>query len=165
MNGAQSRRSFGRDQPEKIMNRISVGVLLALTALSCNRVRDENEIVGAYKLAALEEVGTDGTSHGADAIGSLVLTRDGRMSVHVMYRDSGSQPGGPVQYAQGGYEASFGRYEVDEQAHSFTYHVEGALVRSLIGKDMKRLYERTGTRLIVKPPTADEHWRVTWERY
>ncbi|APR78544.1 Hypothetical protein A7982_03891 [Minicystis rosea] len=140
-------------------------MLLASTALSCHRGRDENEIVGAYKLAALDEVSVDGTPHRADATGSLILTRDGRMSVHVMYRDSGSPPGGPVQYAQGGYEASFGRYEIDEQAHAFTYHVEGALVRSLIGKDMKRLYERNGMQLVVTPPTADEHWRVTWERY
>jgi len=34
-----------------------------------------------------------------------------------------------VQYAQGGYEASFGTYEIDESAHTFTYHVDGALVR------------------------------------
>jgi hypothetical protein len=70
-----------------------------------------------------------------------------------------------VQYAQGGYEASFGRYEVDEHAHAFTYDIEGALVRSLIGKDMRRLYEGTGSQLVVKPPTADEHWSVTWEPY
>jgi len=39
-----------------------------------------------------------------------------------------------VQYAQGGYEASFGSYEIDERAHNFTYHVEGALVRTLSAK-------------------------------
>ena len=48
------------------------------------------------------------------------------MSVQVMYRNP---PAGtnaaPVQYAQGGYEASFGTYEIDEHAHTFTFHIEG----------------------------------------
>lgn len=88
------------------------------------------------------------------------------MSVQVMYRDAQSQAAaGPVQYAQGGYEASFGRYEVDELGRSFTYHVEGALVRALVGKDQKRIYELEDKQLVIKPPTPDEHWRVTWERY
>jgi hypothetical protein len=39
-----------------------------------------------------------------------------------------------VQYAQGGYEASYGTYKINEDDHTFTYHVDGALVRSLIGK-------------------------------
>jgi hypothetical protein len=88
------------------------------------------------------------------------------MSVQVMYRDP--QPGtsaGPVQYAQGGYEASFGRYEVDTRARTFTYHVEGALVRSLIGKELTRLFELSANQLIVKSSNPEEHWRVAWEHY
>jgi hypothetical protein len=69
----------------------------------------------------------------------------------------------PVQYAQGGYEASFGTYEIDERAHHFTYHVEGALVRTLIGKDLTRVFEFSGKQLIVKSSSPDEHWRVAWE--
>jgi hypothetical protein len=68
------------------------------------------------------------------------------MSVRVMYRNpqTGGQ-GGQVQYAQGGYEASFGKYEIDEKAHIFTFHVEGAMVRSLIGKDLSRAFELPAT--------------------
>ena len=47
----------------------------------------------------------------------------------------------------------------------FTFHVEGALVRALIGKDLPRLYEFSGKQLIVKSTRTDEHWRVVWERY
>ncbi len=54
-------------------------------------------------------------------------------------------------------EASFGRYEIDEPAHSFTDHVEGALVRNLIGKDLKRVYDFAGNQLIVKSSNPDEH--------
>ena len=71
----------------------------------------------------------------------------------------------PVQYAQGGYEASFGTYQIDESTHTFTYHVEGALVRTLIGKDLTRIYDFSGKQLIVKSSSLEEHWRVAWEQY
>ena len=96
----------------------------------------------------------------------LVFTREGRMSVQVMYRkpEAGSAAG-PVQYAQGGYEATFGSYEVDAPSRTFTYHVEGGLVRSLVGKELVRSFELSGNRLIVKSSNPSEHWRVTWEHY
>ena len=72
---------------------------------------------------------------------------------------------GPEQYSQGGYEATFGTYEVNESAHTFTLHIEGALVRSLIGKDLPRSFEFSGKQLIVKSTRADEHWKSTWEHY
>lgn len=126
-------------------------------------IRDQ--FVGAWRLAWLEEPGPDGKVHKADCTGLLVYTRDGHMSVQVMY---GSMQAGssaaPVQYAQGGYEASFGTYQVDD-AHTFTFHVEGALVRTLIGKDLKRVFELSGNQLIVKSPDPNEHWSVTWEHY
>ena len=122
--------------------------------------------VGAWRLVWLEERGPDGNVHRADCTGMFVFTSDGHASVQVMYRTP--QPGtaaGPVQYAQGGYEATFGRYEVDPSARTFTYHVEGALVRSLIGKDLVRSFELSGNQLIVKPSNPNERWRVAWEHY
>jgi len=126
--------------------------------------------VGAWRLAWLEEQDADGKIHVADCTGLLIYTRDGHMSVQVMYRNppANSQKAAnapPVQYAQGGYEASFGTYEIDESAHSFNFHVEGALVRTLIGKDLARLYDFSGKQLIVKSPNPEEHWRVAWEHY
>src|SRR5215469_13902920 len=90
--------------------------------------------VGAWRLAWLEEPDAAGKVHKADCTGLLVYTRDGHMSVQVMYGNGqgGSGPA-PVQYAQGGYEASFGKYEIEDD-HTFTFHVEGALVRTLVGK-------------------------------
>ena len=125
-----------------------------------------DRFIGAWRLAWLEEPDSDGTVHKADCTGLLVYTRDGHMSVQVMYRNpqTGGQAG-PVQYAQGGYEASFGSYRVDENSHTFTFHVEGAMVRSLIGKDLPRAYEISGNQLIVKSTNPTEHWRVAWEHY
>jgi len=151
-----------------------VFLALAVATLSGSAVsRGENRgvddgirgrLIGAWRLVWLEEPAADGQVHRADCTGMLVFTREGRMSVQVMYRspDAGTQAG-PVQYAQGGYEASFGRYEVDPPTQTFTYHVEGALVRSLVGKDLTRAFELSGKQLIVRSPNRDEHWRVAWE--
>jgi len=125
----------------------------------------QKQFEGGWRLVWLEEPDADGKVHRADCTGLLVYTGDGHMSVQVMYRNTqGGSGTAPVQYAQGGYEASFGRYEIAD-AHTFTFHVEGALVRTLIGKDMKRVYELSGNHLIVKSPDPNEHWRVAWENY
>ena len=124
-----------------------------------------NRFIGAWRLAWLEEPDADGKVRRVDCTGLLVYTRDGHMSVQVMYgHPQAENSTTPVQYAQGGYEASFGRYEVDD-AHSFTYRVEGALVRTLIGKHLKRAYELSGNQLIVKSADPNEHWKVAWEHY
>lgn len=148
-------------------------LLLVLTAIVSAQTdaghaessRENEHFVGAWRLATLEEPDAKGSIHKADCTGLLVYTRDGYMSVQVMYRNAqtGGQAG-PVQYAQSGYEASFGRYEIKD-AHTFTFHVEGAMVRSLIGKDLARAYEFSGHQLVVKSTDPKEHWRVTWERY
>jgi hypothetical protein len=127
-------------------------------------VRDR--FVGAWRLLWLEEQVASGAIHRRDCTGLLVFTREGRMSVQVMYRDpQAGTPAGPVQYAQGGYEATFGRYDIDERSGQFTFHVEGALIRSLVGRDLTRLFELSGPQLIVKPANPNEHWRVAWEHY
>jgi Lipocalin-like domain len=124
-----------------------------------------DRFLGAWRLVWLEEPDADGRVRKPECTGLLVYTRDGHMSVQVMYRNPSSESkSDTAQYAQGGYEASFGRYEIAD-AHTFTFHVEGALVRTLIGKDLKRVYELRGKQLIVKSPDPKEHWRVAWEHY
>ena len=158
---------------KKLLALVVMSLLIGMTAmtLSGSQDRDLNSgirdrFIGAWRLASLEEEGADGKIHRADCTGLLVYTRDGHMSVQVMYRNpQAGTNAAPVQYAQGGYEASFGTYEIDESTHTFTFHVEGALVRTLIGKDLKRVYDFSGRQLIVKSSTPDEHWRVAWEHY
>jgi hypothetical protein len=126
---------------------------------------DRERFVGAWRLASLEEPGADGTLRKPDCAGQFVFSRNGYASVQVMYRNQGGGDAGPLQYAQGGYEASYGRYDVNERTRTWTFHVEGALVRRLVGQDLKRVYEFSGNQLIVKPSSPDEHWRVVWDRY
>ena len=160
-----------KNPPLGVVALFFVVAAISLPTLIPSQARGGNEdirerFVGAWRLASLEEPDADGKIHRADCTGLLVYTRDGHMSVQVMYRNpqTGGQ-GGPVQYAQGGYEASFGTYQINENDHTFTFHVDGAMVRGLIGKDLPRAFELSGNQLIVKSTDPKEHWRVAWERY
>jgi hypothetical protein len=126
----------------------------------------QNKFIGAWRLASLERPDASGKLHRVDCTGLFVFTADGHVSVQVMERNPQTPAAAaPQQYSAGGYEASWGTYRVDQAAHAFTFHIEGALVRSLIGKDLPRAYEFSGNQLIVKSTRSDEHWRVAWERY
>jgi hypothetical protein len=150
------------------MKSLLLSVLLVSTALPAQLAAEaphrneesQNRLMGAWKLVSLEEASADGQVHKADCNGMFVFTSDGKASVQVMYRNA--QTGSA--YAQGGYEASYGSYHIDDSS-TFTFHIDGALVRTLIGKDLKRAYEISGNRLIVRSTNPNEHWRVVWERY
>src|ERR1044072_8370020 len=94
----------------------TVVLLFVITNTSAGGQRDNlrNDLVGAWRLAWLEEPGADGKIHKADCTGLLVYTADGHMSVQVMYRNPQTPQAGPVQYAAGGYEASYGTYEIND---------------------------------------------------
>ena len=145
---------------------VGCGLMVRRSLAHDHSQRMPERFTGAWRLVWLEEPDADGKVHRVDCTGLLVYTRDKHMSVQVMYRNpqTGGQPG-PAQYAQGGYEASFGTYQVDENTHTFTFHVEGAIVRSLIGKDLPRAFELTGKQLVVRSTDPNEHWRVAWEHY
>jgi hypothetical protein len=95
----------------------------------------------------------------------LIYTRDGHMSVQLMYPPSAS--GLSNEYVKAGYEASFGSYDVNEATHTVIHHVQGSVTRDLlVGKDLPRAFDFTGDgHLIIRPARPDEHWSVTWEHY
>jgi hypothetical protein len=142
-------------------------ILNTIPTLAQRSGSDRDRFVGAWKLLALERPGPDGQMNRTECCGMFVFTLDGHLSVQVMEREPKEQTAtaGAEQYSQGGYEASYGSYIVDEKQHTFTFHVEGAVVRTLIGKDLPRRYEFKGDQLIVESTRTDEHWRVIWVRY
>lgn len=150
-----------------------VSLFIGMTAMTLSGSQErsgdrgtKSRFVGAWRLVSLEAPGPDGKIQKANSTGMFVFTSDGHASVQVMERNPPPRAAaGPEQYSQGGYEATFGTYEVDETAHTFTFHVEGSLVRNLIGKDLARSFEFSGNQLIVKSANPSERWRVTWERY
>ena len=125
------------------------------------------KLIGAGRLAWEDEQGTDGKmNHIVDHQGTIVYTRDGHMSVQIMLpSDRPRDVNNPVKYDLGGYEAYYGTYEVNEQANSVTHHVQGSLVRALVGKDLTRIYRFSDGQLILKSSRPDEHWTIAWEHY
>ena len=119
-------------------------------------------LVGAWHLVSMEEPGTDGKLHRiTDRKGMLLYTPDGHMSVQIMFPKSESALSN--DYARDGYEASFGSYELNEEAHTVTHHVQGSITPALVGKSLTRAYQFSDGRLIIKSVRPDEHWSVTWE--
>ena len=127
----------------------------------------KQKLVGAWRLAWIEEQAADGKMNRiTDRQGTLLYSSGGQMSVQIMLPSAQAAPdGNPVKYDQGGYEAYFGSYQVDEQAHTVTHHVRGSLVRALIGKDLSRAYRFSDGQLVLKSSRPDEHWTIAWEHY
>lgn len=124
------------------------------------------KLIGAWHLAHIEAPGPDGKPVDIpQPTGMLIYTRDGHMSVQLMYPRSANPQSN--EYVQNGYEASFGSYDLDEATHTLTHHVEGSVTRDLlVGKDLPRIYQFTKDgHLTIRSARADEHWSVTWEHY
>lgn len=127
---------------------------------------DRERLIGAWHLVRIETPGSDGKPLPIpQPKGMLIYTRDGHMSVQLMYPASAGIPSN--QYVRDGYEASFGSYEVDEATHTITHHVEGSITRDLlVGKDLPRVYTLTNDgRLILRSADSNEHWSATWQHY
>jgi Lipocalin-like domain len=128
-----------------------------------DRSSDRAKLMGAWHLASI--TGADGKPVRTAPLGMLIYTRDGHMSVQLMYPEADKRLSN--QYVQSGYEASFGSYDVDEARHIVTHHIQGSVTRDLlVGKDLPRVYQfRNDGRLIIRSARADEHWSVVWEHY
>jgi hypothetical protein len=100
---------------KKLLSLGAVCLFVGMTATTLSGGQDRggsgdirDQFVGAWRLAWLEEPDADGKVHSADCTGLLVYTRDGHMSVQVMYKNPpAGTSAAPLQYAQGGYEAAY----------------------------------------------------------
>jgi hypothetical protein len=126
----------------------------------------KDKLIGAWHLLRIDAPGPDGKAGGVpQPEGMLIYTRDGHVSVQLMYPRSASALSN--EYVQNGYEASFGSYDVNEATHTLTHHVRGSITRDLlVGKDLPRIYRFTADgHLIIQSARPDEHWSVLWEHY
>jgi len=127
---------------------------------------DRERLIGAWHL---EHIDSPRPNRQPSAVpqpkGMLIYTRDGHISVQLMYPKSAGSLSN--EYVQNGYEASFGSYTVDENTHRLTHQVEGSITADLlVGKDLLRIYTLTGDgRLIIRSANPEEHWSVTWRHY
>jgi hypothetical protein len=136
------------------------GLSLAQSTVNKSAGSDREKLIGAWHLVSLGEAGANGTMTSVPGLkGALVYTRDGHMSVQIMY------PGSTVSndYVHNGYEASFGSYDIDEAAHTVTHHIQGSITHGLVGKNLVRAYQLSGQRLLIHSTRPDEHWQAVWE--
>jgi hypothetical protein len=127
---------------------------------------DRERLIGALHLEHIDSPGPNGKpSDIPQPKGMLIYTRDGHISVQLMYPQSASSLSN--EYVRNGYEASFGSYTIDEKTHTLTHHVEGSITADLlVGKDLPRIYALTKDgRLIIHSAKSDENWSVTWRHY
>jgi Lipocalin-like domain len=138
--------------------------LVAICAVSQTSGSDRERLIGAWRLASMS--GPDGKllTTGVPA-GMLIYTRDGHMSVQLMYPKSASALSN--EYVLNGYEASFGSFEINQTTHTVTHRVQGSNTGdALVGKPLPRNYQFTPDgHLIIRSARPDEHWSVTWEHY
>ena len=138
----------------------------AQSAHKINAGSDKERLIGAWHLVHIDAPGPGGNASAvALPAGILIYTRDGHMSVQLMYSKPFKVRSN--EYVQDGYEASFGSYRVDEATHTVTHHVQGSITReTLVGRYLPRVYKFTEDgHLILKSANPAEHWQVTWEHY
>src|SRR3954452_114809 len=119
---------------------------------------------GSWQLLSRIDVTASGErrhepSLGEDPIALLIYDRGGNFAAQFMRRDrSVAVPDGPSgarnnSRAQGGYDAYFGTYTIDDAAGSVTQHLLGALSREHVGAVLTRAMAVEGDRLVIELDT------------
>jgi hypothetical protein len=127
---------------------------------------DRERLIGAWRLAHIDVPGADEKqTEIAQPKGMLIYSRDGHMSVQLMYPKSANTQSN--EYVRDGYEASFGNYDIDEAMHTLIHHVQGSITGDmLVGKNLPRVYRFTADgKLVIRSASSDVKWSVTWEHY
>lgn len=136
-----------------------------------HELQERIPIIGAWKLISFEiqkENGEMVYPFGNDAKGSLIYTKSGRMSVHLMRSDrpqfvSGDQLKGTPEEIKENYEgviSYYGSYEFDVEKGFVIHHIQGSLFPNWEGQGQKRFFELSGNRLKVStPPTIVGRWK------
>jgi hypothetical protein len=145
---------------------VAMVLCVSASAQTAKPASADERLIGAWHLVRIDAPGPDGKfASGPQPKGMLIYTRDGHMSVQLMYPASANTVSN--EYVRNGYEASFGGYDVDEAAHTVTHHIQGSITGDLlVGKDLPRRFEFTSEgNLVIRSTRPDEHWFVTWAHY
>ncbi len=144
-----------------VLATLIAGSMLVQAQSTSRPTADRERLIGAWHLVHIDAPGPDIPQ----PQGMLIYTRDGHMSVQLMYPDSAKDLSN--EYVERGYEASFGRFDLDDPTHTLTHHVQGSITRSLlVGRDLPRHYQLTPDgQLIIRSARPEEHWSVTWQHY
>ena len=138
------------------------------------------DLPGTWRLRSRVDVTGSGARRpdpllGEDPVALLIYDRSGHFSAQFMKRDrSAAVQSGPADaqnntQAQGGYDAYFGTYSVDDAKGTVTQRLLGSLSRGNVGMVLTRAMEvRENTLRITLETTAVDGTPVvrtlTWER-
>jgi hypothetical protein len=141
-------------------------------------MNDPHGLVGAWRLVSWENRGADGqVSHpmGADALGYLLYTADGRFSVTISRADRARFTGGDLlggtvpekAHAVEGFVAYAGWYTC--HGDHVIHHVELSLFPNWVGTDQQRFVELSEDTLILSASTLllagkQQVPRLVWKR-
>lgn len=141
---------------------LALGLSFSLAACSQPAVQasGNNELTGLWRMTSLE-VGTEGELKEIPYSGQIAFTTD-TASVQAMNPDAGTTD---TAFTLGGYEAFYGKADIDAQAGTFAVKVESAAARDLIGQTLERRFEITDDTLVITPVNPADGFRVTYERH
>jgi len=127
--------------------------------------RLSEQLPGTWLLQSRIDVSAAGKRHpdpllGEDPVALLVYDRSGHFSAQFMKRDRSSAPvavsgsGTNNTQAQGGYDAYFGTYSVDDSTGMVTQHLWGALSPGNVGMTLTRAMRVQEDMLIIQLETS-----------
>ncbi|MFC1923927.1 lipocalin-like domain-containing protein [Chloroflexota bacterium] len=123
----------------------------------------KKDFTGTWKLVSSEFRLPDGQAfypYGRDAVGMLMYSDSGYMSVQIMRRErllftSGDRLTGTaeeIKSAFEGYAAYFGTYRVNQKEGTVTHQVEGSLFPNWAGINQERFFELSDGQLTLRTP-------------
>lgn len=135
---------------------------------------------GTWELVSRVDVADSGErrvdpSLGEDPIAMLIYDRSGHFAAQFMKRDRSTASFEPPtaalnnSRAQGGYDAYFGTYTVDDQRGTVTQRLVGALSRENVGHALTRAMTVDGDALIIRLKTTSTQGEpitrtLSWKR-
>lgn len=139
------------------------------------------ELVGTWRLISRVVALEDGAAvHdpglGKTPAGYLIYDSSGHVAGQLMRLDRpmaidcGTSDSASSNNSQSvnGYDAYFGTYTIDEDSHTVTHHLEGALAAADLGKNLVREFHVSGDKLIIivraSLPKEKQIRTLTWER-
>ncbi len=138
------------------------------------------QFVGTWQLVSAQYRRANGEVieiYGENPVGMLMYDANRYMAVQIMRRQrpnftAADRLGGTpeqIQAAFRGYLAYFGRYTIDEEQHTVTHHIQGALLPNWVGVDQVRFFEWNGNQLTLRTPPlmiggAEATGYLVWEK-
>lgn len=124
-----------------------------------------SDLPGTWLLQSRIDVAITGRRHpdpllGDDPVALLIYDNSGHFSAQFMKRDrSGTHQTGPASalnntQAQGGYDAYFGTYTVDDEEGTVTQQLMGSLSAGNVGMVLTRTMEVAGDTLMIQMETT-----------